>query len=344
MKKLLTAMSYLGILVVGVYLGGALWKTIAGLKSQAPTLATVEVVATSDKEPEDARIRVGGVNIQKGQLDLAVILHAFQGEVASLDNLSYRDSGFLVDDALPAKVSENLRSLLLKELVERSLLFRFLQQKSLVSAQTLNNNPVCKAKAAEVAQRYGKTFPDPTMLGALEHKICVQRAVQKHFDENVASRIEIPMESVREYYEQNKEEFKYPNLYTIRQIVTREEIEAKRISYRVKSHSFASFAKEHSITPEGRDGGLMKNIDLQTMPQVFQEIAKMRIGKVSNILKSTYGFHLIMVVSKQKASQKSFDEVKDQIKEKLLEERKKKEYRKWVELALHSVSVGLSSQ
>ena len=61
--------------------------------------------------------------------------------------------------------------------------------------------------------------------------------------------------------------------------------------------------------------------------------------KISKILKSTYGFHIIMVESIKPARRKEFLAVKNELYQKLYQEEKKRRYHQWLDLALDTIDI-----
>ena len=75
------------------------------------------------------------------------------------------------------------------------------------------------------------------------------------------------------------------------------------------------------------------------MPRFFEVAFDLHPGQISNILKSTYGFHIIMVEEKREAHKMTFAEALPGITQKLRQLEEEKAYQKWVDLALHTVVV-----
>ena len=66
------------------------------------------------------------------------------------------------------------------------------------------------------------------------------------------------------------------------------------------------------------------------MPEEFDEVFKLKINKVSSIIRTPYGFHLFKVVDKIKERKMNFDESKSRIEEILLHDRRDKAFREWL--------------
>ena len=65
------------------------------------------------------------------------------------------------------------------------------------------------------------------------------------------------------------------------------------------------------------------------MPEEFDDVFKLKIGKVSSIIKTPYGFHLLKVVDKIKERKMGFDESKAVIRQLLLQDLQDKAFQDW---------------
>lgn len=85
-----------------------------------------------------------------------------------------------------------------------------------------------------------------------------------------------------------------------------------------KGEDFAKLAKEHTDDPGSKEsGGLYKDADVsQWVPEFKQAALTLPIGKISDPVKTDYGYHVMKVESRK---QKSFEEVKGQLSQKELE-------------------------
>lgn len=99
-----------------------------------------------------------------------------------------------------------------------------------------------------------------------------------------------------------------------RHILVKEESEAKEALKRVKGgEDFAKVAKEVSKDP-GSEGGDLGWFTKDRMVPEFSEAAfKLEPGKISDPVKSPFGWHIIKVEEKRQTSFPPFDEVKDQV-------------------------------
>ncbi|HKA30928.1 MAG TPA: peptidylprolyl isomerase, partial [Candidatus Binatia bacterium] len=79
---------------------------------------------------------------------------------------------------------------------------------------------------------------------------------------------------------------------------------------------FAEVAKEQSIDKtSGAKGGDLGTFSQGRMVPEFEAVAfALKPGQMSDIVKTQYGYHIILVTERQEGERKPFDQVKEQIK------------------------------
>ena len=174
---------------------------------------------------------------------------------------------------------------------------------------------------------------DEKVLNAIEDfKI---RVMSQRVLEEVLESVSVSEDELKKYYEEKKDDYK-----------TKEQVSAAHILIRVKESDddkaalekaesilkdikggkdFSELAKENSDCPSGTKGGELGYFSRGQMVPEFEETAfKLKVGEVSEIVKTNFGYHIIKVLDKKEAKQKEFDEVKEEIERQLLAEKQKK--------------------
>ncbi len=147
---------------------------------------------------------------------------------------------------------------------------------------------------------------------------------------------EIPYVSFNEimaYYESHKNELMRPQMVQLRQIVTRSREDAEKILDRVaKGEEMEKLAKEYSITPEAKDGGLLGWIPKGRLEEDMEAVIfSLPINNISPILKSPYGYHIFEVLSVRAEGLKTLPEAKVDIESVLTLQKRESFYGKWIE-------------
>ena len=152
---------------------------------------------------------------------------------------------------------------------------------------------------------------------------------------------QITADDMQRYYNQNKDRYRLPEQVKVRHILIRSPLpgpdgkvdqkaidaaqaKAQDILKQVKSGgNFAEIAKKNSDDPgSAKEGGELGWIQRgRTVPE-FEKVAfSLPPGQTSDLVKSSYGFHIIQVEEKQEAHVKPFNEVKDQIAQQLAQDK-----------------------
>ena len=110
---------------------------------------------------------------------------------------------------------------------------------------------------------------------------------------------------------------------------------AERILDQVRrGEDFKTLAKEFSDLPSASDGGDIGVMDLEDMaPAMREAISRLEPGQLTGIIETVESFQFYKVLSgkeKEQASSASFEAVKEEIREKLYDEKMKAAYAEWV--------------
>ena len=101
-----------------------------------------------------------------------------------------------------------------------------------------------------------------------------------------------------------------------------------------KGQDFKTLAKKFSDLPSASDGGDLGILKLDDMaPAMRTVVASLKPGEVSKIVETSDGFQFFKLLSDKDeavAASASYDKVKDEIREKLYEEKLKAAYSEWV--------------
>lgn len=127
-------------------------------------------------------------------------------------------------------------------------------------------------------------------------------------------------EEMKEFYDEQKENFKSPETVGASHVLIKEEDEANKVYDEINDGlSFEEAAKKYSTCPSKENGGNLGEFPKGKMVPEFEEAAfNMEIGEISKPVKSQFGYHIIKVNSKTEEGISSFEEVKNQIEKQLL--------------------------
>lgn len=138
--------------------------------------------------------------------------------------------------------------------------------------------------------------------------------------ENVTSQAEVTEEELKNYYDENQSEFEVQEQVEARHILLEDKETAEEVMNKLENgEDFTELAKEHSTGPSAEEGGELGFISKdQNIAEKFKEaIFALDVGNRSEIVETQYGFHIIEVTDRKDGGLQDYEEVKEQVKQKL---------------------------
>lgn len=334
-------------LVLAALAVGAAAASLAGCeKTEAPP-ATSEApspaVAADQAAPTSARIEVPPGDGPVAQVDgVDIPRDAFNREFRqTLDR--YERARHDVKPALVERLKDNI----VRRLVDQEILAQ--KAKSLgiqVDPEQL------EAKWAEHKKRYGS---EEAFAAFLERAGTTAQDVRNNFESNhlreavfarVAEDVVVSGEEVRAFFEENRARYDEPEMIRASHILIRvppDATEAVVAEKRQKAGDirkqavkkgadFAALAKEHGEDPTNTRGGDLGYFPKGRMVKPFEEAAwRLKIGQVSKLVRTQFGFHIIKKTDRKPASKKKLADVADQIERALLARKRNQAIREALE-------------
>ncbi len=134
----------------------------------------------------------------------------------------------------------------------------------------------------------------------------------------ISEDVEVTDEEISEYYEKMKYEVKASHI-----LVEDEEL-ANEIKGKLdEGEDFEKLAKKHSTDSSSDNGGDLGYFTVDNMVPEFEEMAyKLDIDEISNPVKSSFGYHIILLTDKkEKEDVGTLEENKGSIRQKLIEKK-----------------------
>lgn len=186
---------------------------------------------------------------------------------------------------------------------------------------------------AQAADKAGmKNDPEYKQAMDMMHKqveLFKKQALATTYLKNKAfEQVKVTPGEIKNYYDQNKEQFRTGEQVKASHILVKTEAEAKAIKARLdKGESFEALAKAKSTCPSASRGGDLGWFGRGVMDPDFEKAAfALKNGEVSGPVKTKFGWHIIKITGKKPASEKPLKEVSEQIEQKLLQDQQKKVY------------------
>ncbi len=151
-------------------------------------------------------------------------------------------------------------------------------------------------------------------------KITEQILVQSLIEIEILNKVKINDEEVLEYYEQNKDSFTEKEQVHLYNILLETEEEAQDVLERLKAgKDFSEIAIEKSTGPSAVQGGDLEYLSKGTIiPEIEDVVFALELEKLSEIIKTDFGFHILKITDKKPETVKTLEEVKEDIIEILL--------------------------
>lgn len=134
-----------------------------------------------------------------------------------------------------------------------------------------------------------------------------------YFEEQI--RESVPEDDAKALYEERVKNLPTQEEIRASHILVETEEEAKKVAKELEEGGdFAELAKEYSQDRGGANGGDLGYFTRGQMVKPFEDVAfEMETGKLSDPVKTQFGWHIIKVEDKRNRQPPSFDDVKDQI-------------------------------
>ena len=206
-----------------------------------------------------------------------------------------------------------------------------------------------------------KTFAGPEgrkkfLEELINHELLLQEAKKRGFDrdrsflerverfkernllkrlriEEVDSQVKVTREEVKAYYADNATHYTAPDELRVSHILVKTLDEALDLKKRLnQGEDFATLARKVSLDLstryKGGDLGLIKKG--QTFPQFEKALLTLKVGGISQPVATPFGYHLIKLVERTTGAPLSFEDAKEQVREELLNEKRRKRYEEFV--------------
>ncbi len=215
------------------------------------------------------------------------------------------------------KIPTNMKMLVASESGKKSYLDRLIVKKLLLR----------EASKEKIEKQ--KDFEE--RLADLREQLIIESLLKK----KIAAESTQTNEDLKQYYEKNKERFKREREINTRHILLKTEEDAKQVLNRlVNGEDFVELARQYSIDPNAKSTGgeIGFHPKGSLLPEYEAEAFKLnKIGQVSGIVKTQFGYHIIRLEGVRPPSYVPFDEVKDFIKQQISQEKQKEIIEKYIE-------------
>lgn len=144
--------------------------------------------------------------------------------------------------------------------------------------------------------------------------------LQRYSIQKVLEAVKVDKDEIEAHYEENKAMYTKGQTAKAKHILMAEEEDIIKVKEEISAGlAFAEAAKKYSTCPSKEQGGDLGSFEKGRMVPEFEEIAfQLEIGKVSDPVKTQFGYHLIVVDERTESSEQPLEEVMEQIEQELI--------------------------
>jgi len=170
---------------------------------------------------------------------------------------------------------------------------------------------------------------------ALRSQLERNSSLQQYMDRQFVAKVTVTDAEMVGYYENHLDLFKQPLQVRVSHILVQSDPkwddarkqEARKKAEQVlknlkKGQDFAALAREQSDGPTSKNGGDLGYIRRgQLEAQLENAVFKLKAGDTSDIIQTSYGFHLFKMVDRKPETILAYDVVKEQLRQHLVQEK-----------------------
>jgi len=234
-----------------------------------------------------------------------------------------------IDDQGLKQVIESL----VDTVVDRMLVLEYAREKGIsVSDEEL------ASLTADIRKEYSETeFQELLLERYLDYHewqegLRRQLLVKKSMDALSKNITPVASREIKAYYDAHKEAFDRPQMIKFVQVVLETKKDAEDVRKRLLAgEDMARLAQEASIVPFIEDENKLAWIARGDLEKSMEKVIfSLPVGKISRIIKTSYGFHLLKILSKRPGGNVSLPDATEEIESRLLYEKRQTLYLEWL--------------
>ena len=247
---------------------------------------------------------------------------------------------------LPPSHKDRFKEAVVERLIAAELLIQKAEQSKIaVKGSDVDGELENIKKRVGSPENYKKVLENQGMKEAdLKEKIRQSLLIKTLIDRDFVSKVTITSQEAKTYYDSHPDEFKVPERVRARHIIilvpdksgakAKEEALAKIKEAQKqinKGEDFAEVAKKFSQDGAAQKGGDLGYFTQGQMVPEFEKVAfSLKPGKVSSIVETKFGYHLIKVEDHQKPTAHGFPDVEKKLIETLKSQKTQKDLEAYV--------------
>ncbi|MBN2070107.1 MAG: peptidylprolyl isomerase [Candidatus Krumholzibacteriota bacterium] len=281
-----------------------------------------------------------------------------ESEVATEQNMLMQQMAGRVDPSQMQMLAAGMKKQAFDNIVKRVLLREAADKEAIGFTEAEKTAKIESVKgnfpSEEAFQNQMKISGLTTELFEKEIEYTIK--IEKLIDKMTANVEKTTLKEARSFYDSNIDQFKTPERVKASHILVKvegtdtEEIKAEKkkkiddLLVRVKGgQDFADVASENSDCPSSKNGGDLGYFSRGQMVQPFEDTAfALEKGKISDVIETRFGYHIIKLMEKDPAGTTPFEDVGNEVVEYLYSMKKQMEVEKYLEALLDLAAIEYS--
>jgi peptidyl-prolyl cis-trans isomerase C len=227
--------------------------------------------------------------------------------------------------------------------VKMNVLNQLIEKKILMSEAAKLGIVVSEAEVNEQIKNIMGEYPDSEAfkkrmkeqkidLASWKKEVEYQIMLDKLVKAVAGNDISVSPEDVEKYYNDHRDQYDSPTRVRALQIMVETKEQAQTIRDEIeKGADFSELAKKYSVSPDSEKGGDLGYFSEDEMPPAFSVVFSMKVGELSEVVQSEYGFHIFKIIDRRDAKVLTLDEARPEIEVKLKRIKTEEKYGGWFE-------------
>jgi parvulin-like peptidyl-prolyl isomerase len=227
--------------------------------------------------------------------------------------------------------------------ISRVILDQLIEQRLVMQEARSRNAMPTEVQVEFQLQQIKRNFPtEADFATALAQRNLTLAALKDRLRANVAVRnlmgkvapVTVSDAEVEQYFRTHRSEFDRPEQVHVKHILLATESEARLVLARLRrgGESFDALALQYSKDPGSRQkGGDLGFVNRgQLVPEFEQAAFSLQPKQISDIVKTQFGYHLIMLLERRPPQPANLEQSQDQIRNLLLTNKQEAAFQEWL--------------
>lgn len=180
---------------------------------------------------------------------------------------------------------------------------------------------------------------------ATRENLLIEKLLKQLSYESDEKALRVSDETIRAYYENNREQWHVGERLKLKQIIVDNEEKAQTLRETLlKGADFDEVAQLHSIQTQSENGKIPQYLTREELPMAFDPLFQSDLGAISEVIKTPYGYHLVMIEEKQAEQILPFQEIEEKLNQTLLNRKRERVYSEWIEKLRRRTEVRINEE